>query len=216
MRYFILPLIFTAGLAAQTGPFSFGVKAGVPLTDALPGDSSPNYIVDTGRWTVGPTVELRLVGPLSLEFDALFQGYRTQSSYAYNESTYAGITYPGYYSTSRVDSKMWEIPVLLKYRFPGAKLRPFVDLGVEFAHTSSDVNGTQTCLGTADVCNTTGLNFSSQPQYKYTSTLTRRGPSGGAGVEFQYHKIKIAPEVRYAWLSVTKTDEVKILVGFTF
>jgi len=48
-------------MVAQS-PFGFGLKAGVPLSDALSADpSSPvAYVESTNRYIIGPFVEIRL------------------------------------------------------------------------------------------------------------------------------------------------------------
>ena len=54
---------------------SFGVKAGVPLNDALNGHSNGGGLVSTStdRWLIGPTIELHLPFRLSFEADALYR-----------------------------------------------------------------------------------------------------------------------------------------------
>ena len=81
MHKLILPLFFAVAAPAQR--LSFGVKAGVPVTEANPYEHAPYSMVDTGRWTIGPTVELRLFAGLSFEFDALYRGFRVQESSAF-------------------------------------------------------------------------------------------------------------------------------------
>ena len=53
-------LIFSAYAVAQ--PVGVGLKAGVPLTDALSVQPSNalQYVQDTHRYVIGPFVELRL------------------------------------------------------------------------------------------------------------------------------------------------------------
>src|SRR5579863_8800638 len=136
MRHLILPLFFAAALAAPAQRFSFGVKAGAPVTDALPYGASPYSTVDTGRWTVGPTAEVRLFSHLSFEADALFRGYRFQSS---GGSFILSGTSPVTIQTVpvaffRQNTKEWDFPLLLKYRFQAGTMHPFVDAGFEFAH----------------------------------------------------------------------------------
>src|SRR5690349_4677695 len=119
MRHLILPLIFVAALTAQAQTFSFGAKAGVPVTSALPYDNSPYSIVDTGRWTVGPTAEVPLFSHLSFEADALFRAYRFQTTGAsFLSSGFTMIAnQAGASGYSRQDTKEWDFPLLLKYRF---------------------------------------------------------------------------------------------------
>jgi hypothetical protein len=213
MRYIFLSLLFAAALTAQSDRFSFGVKAGVPLTNAVPGDYGPFWMVDTGRWAIGPTVELRVAGSFSLELDALFRGYRTLGSYAYNQITIDGVTYPAFYATGRKDTKEWDVPLLLKYRFHAAgPVRPFVAAGEEFSYASTDTAEYTSCLNTTDFCNASLY----RSQYTYNEKVIRGGPTAGVGVEFKYRKIKIAPEIRYTRRYQPKHNAVIFLVGFTF
>ena len=80
MRNLILFLLLPVLAPAQL--ISVGVKAGIPVTQALPDYvSSSSGLLDTGRWTVGPTIELRLVHGFSLEADALYRAYRLQQTF---------------------------------------------------------------------------------------------------------------------------------------
>ncbi len=102
---------------------SFGLKAGLPLNDAVNGISSGPGLVttDTERWLLGPTGEIHLPFRLSFEVDALYR----RESYAVT----SGVT--GNYS---IDN--WQFPFLGKYELHGGLLRPFVDAGVTYRHLS--------------------------------------------------------------------------------
>jgi hypothetical protein len=215
MRHFILPLFFAAALTAQAQRFSFGVKAGVPVTDALPYDNSPYSMVDTGRWTVGPTAEVRLFSHLSFEADALFRGYRSQSSggsyilaggfVLLNQAVVSGFF--------RQDTKEWDFPLLLKYRFQAGTMHPFVDAGLQYAHKSSDLTTSFSCLAGPDICAAAGVAYS---QHSSSSSVSSLGPAAGVGMEFKFGKVKISPEVRYTKLTRPNANEVTVLAGFTF
>ncbi len=221
MRHLVLPIFFAAALAASAQTFSFGVKAGSPLTSALPYDSSQSAIVDTGRWTVGPTAEFRLFSHLSLEADALFRGYRFQSvggSSILSGASLVSITNLAA-STSffSQNTKEWDFPLLLKYHFQVGAAHPFVDGGYEFAHASSDF--ANTCLGASNSCPTVpaGSSVTSvTSQSSYSSSANRRGPAAGVGLEIKFGKIRFSPEVRYTKLTRPNTNEVTVLAGFTF
>jgi hypothetical protein len=221
MRTLILPLFFAAALTAPAQRFSFGIKAGAPVTSAIPGDVSPYSIVDTGRWTVGPTAEVRLVGHLSFEFDALYRGYRAQSSdgaIIAAGTSFINLAAPGVFS-SRQNTKEWDFPLLLKYRFQAGPIHPFVDGGFEFAHTSSDY--TLTCLASQDVCSAASIAAGAgtafvNSQSQYRGSVNRRGPAAGVGLEFKYGRLRIAPEVRYTRLTRPDANQVTVLAGFTF
>src|SRR5512143_3679998 len=100
-KAFFLFLVGIAPLLAQ--PFGFGLKAGVPLNDALTADPSAPipYIQNTHRYVIGPFVEVRLPGRFSVEVDALYR------SYDYRQTLESRIGAPG-----SVSPGAWEFPVL--------------------------------------------------------------------------------------------------------
>ncbi len=108
------------GSASAFGQFvQFGVKAGLPLNDAYQGTpnigSLSSSISSTGRYIIGPEVELALPFHLGVEADALYRHYTLTGN---------GVS-------------EWEFPILLKYRFKGIPLvHPFADAGPIFNHVS--------------------------------------------------------------------------------
>ncbi|SPE41477.1 conserved exported hypothetical protein [Candidatus Sulfopaludibacter sp. SbA3] len=221
MRLFIPFLLLAAVAPAQV--ISVGVKAGIPATNALP-DYGAYYpgMIDTGRWTIGPTIEFHLFSGLSIEVDALYRGYRQDESFASGETTIpagpstAPITYPAISFSNQTSTKAWDVPMLLKYRFGTRRFRPFVDAGATFSHTSSDVTSSIVCLSSETVCGTS--NF--QPYYNQlnhsTFTMNTFGPTAGVGVEYKIGKFKLAPEVRFTHLSNPTRNLATVLLGFTF
>ena len=212
-------LFFAAALTAPAQRFSFGVKAGAPVTAAIPYDVSPYSMVDTGRWTVGPTAEVRLFSHLSFEADALFRGYRFQSTggsfILAGTSQVTGQPVPASESF-RQNTKEWDFPLLLKYRFQAGTIHPFVDGVFEFAHASSDFTNSITCLTASDTCSAAGIGSYITSQNIYSSSVNRHGPAAGAGIEFKFGKVKISPEVRYTRLTRPNANEVTVLAGFSF
>ena len=209
-------LFFAAAILAPAQIVSFGVKAGIPLTPALPYfyDYGSNML-DTGRWTIGPTVELRLGRGFAFEVDALYRGYSAVNAYASPQVILPGINLVPTFSSNRQNTKVWDFPLLLKYRFTAGRVHPFVALGYTRSHESSDVNGSFTCLGTADACSASNLS----PYYHnftYKGSYNREGATAGVGVEFKYGKIKIAPEVRYTRFFQPNQSNATLMVGFTF
>jgi len=92
----------------------------------------------------------------------------------------------------------WQIPVLAKYRFSAPGVRPFVEAGPSFRLTGN-------------------LNGARPSHY---------GITAGLGAEKQVSGLKIAPVLRYTrWaadgkrasvLALTNTNQVELLVGFSF
>jgi hypothetical protein len=213
---FLLSLLFIATLSpAQV--VSVGLKAGVPATDALPFGGTFPSMLDTGRWTVGPTIEFHLLSGLSLEADALYRGYRQQGSFASTEFTLPdGTILPAIFSSFRTSSKVWDFPVLAKYRFGKGRYRPFVDAGVTFSHTSSDGISQFSCLSGTTLCGASNLANSFFVFGESKSFANSVGPTGGTGVEVHIGKFKLAPEVRYTHLNRPGRNLATVLLGFTF
>ena len=124
-RSLIASLLLTLASPAFPQTVSFGAKVGVPLTSAYQiqfvgdgGASSFEY-----RFTVGPTVELRLHRHLSFEVDALWR----RSSFS------AG----GAHFNIGSSVNDWQFPVLFKYSIRPKGISPFVDGGGVFRRLST-------------------------------------------------------------------------------
>ncbi len=214
MRCFLplcfVSLFFVGRLVAQEQLFLFGLKGGVPVTPALPGYGPENPGLDTGRWTVGPSVEFHVIAGLWVEADALFRGYKVTGSFVFVP---AGSTSPLYQSFDQ-GVKAWDFPLLAKYRLPGACLRPFIDVGFQETHESSDyavsyVYSPEISTGAGSAA------YEPPSNYSFKGSLGRRGPVAGAGVEFRYRRFRFDPEVRYTHLT-PNINQVTLLAGVGF
>lgn len=122
----LLFLVATAAALAQS-PFGFGLKAGVPLTDALsttPGGAI-DYFQSTHRFTVGPYAEVRLPAGFSVELDALYR------SYDYGQVGNSRVGTP-----QSVSAGAWEFPLLAKKSLFGGPIQPYIEGGVALSHLS--------------------------------------------------------------------------------
>ena len=207
MRLLFLLFAFTVGAFCQ--PFSFGVKAGVPLTDFLTAAESENvgYFTTTNRFIGGVTAELHLPFGLGLEADALYR----HVNYQENSSTTAS-------STAASD---FEFPLLGKYRFPMIKVvHPFVDAGLAFDSLAGVKQEIATVInGIASTSST------SNPSELHNSTT--RGFVIGGGIDIHFLMIHILPEIRYTrWgaqqffnvnaLLHSNANQGEFLLGITF
>jgi hypothetical protein len=114
----LLFLVGAASLLAQ--PVGVGIKAGIPLNDALSVQPSGavQYLQNTHRYTVGPFIELRLPAHLTIEIDALYKSYE----------------YRQVVPTLRIQpANAWEFPVLAKYKLLGGPVQPYLEGGVAFS-----------------------------------------------------------------------------------
>src|SRR5215831_6011172 len=122
---FLVVTVFTVPAAAQN--LSFGVKAGVPVTDPFilgtPTPSINTYTFTTRRYTIGPTFELGLPYKLSFVADALYKQLHYTSN-PFGFSTFSATT----------TASSWEFPLLVKDHFFSGPFRPYGDAGFTFRH----------------------------------------------------------------------------------
>lgn len=113
-------LLFVLSFPALAQPIGVGLKAGIPLNDALTlkPSTAVQYLQDTHRYTVGPYLELRLPANLVIEIDALYRSYEFQRVIP---------TQPKQAVSS------WEFPVLAKYKLFGGPIQPYIEGGVSFS-----------------------------------------------------------------------------------
>ncbi|MGA3017599.1 MAG: outer membrane beta-barrel protein [Bryobacteraceae bacterium] len=214
MRLFFLLMAGAAGAFCQ--PFSFGVKAGVPLTDFLTAAESQNvsYVTATNRYIGGVTAELHLPFGLGVEVDALYRhlNYQEDSNIVniVSGSTIAGTT-----------ASDFEFPLLGKYRFPMIKVvHPFVDAGVAFDSLAGVKQEVTTVLN--GIIYKSGI---SNPSELHNSST--RGFVIGGGIDIHFLVIHLLPEIRYTrWgaqhffdvngLLHSNVNQGEFLLGITF
>jgi hypothetical protein len=202
----VAPAVLTAGENV-----SFGVKGGIPITDAVDtarGTTSA-YFTDTKRYLVGPTIEFHLPARFSIEIDALYKriGYQFDA------------TGPFVYSKTVANS--WEFPILGKFEILPGPVRPFVDLGMNIRNLSGVKQIRQTISGAT--FNRVELNSANEFNKRNDLGLT-----GGFGIAFKMGPVRISPEFRYTrWggenlrdpinaLLRTNRNQGDFMVGFTF
>ena len=194
-------LLLTATLSCSAQIVSFGVKAGVPATDA---PFEYGTLTGKARWTIGPAIEVRLTHCLSVELDAFYRGVDIQIQSA------AGPSLPPTAIWSTGTTRAWDFPALLKYRILDGSTRPFVSGGITGIHESADLK--HYCSGPE--CQPGDI----QVAYPWKSVVNtnRIGATVGAGLEFRFGRIKIAPELRFTRVSHPNGNMADLLVGFTF
>jgi opacity protein-like surface antigen len=211
MRLLFFLLAAAAGAFCQ--PFSFGVKAGVPLTDFLSTAQSGNvsYVTATNRFIGGVTAELHLPFGLGVEVDALYR----HLNYQENSNLVSGSTIAG---TTASD---FEFPLLGKYRFTKIKVvHPFVDAGVAFDSLAGVKQEVTAVLN--GIISKSGI---SNPGELHNSST--RGFVIGGGIDIHFLVIHILPEIRYTrWgaqhffdvngLLHSNVNQGEFLLGITF
>src|ERR1044071_8408436 len=121
-RTLFLSLLMTG--VSLAGPFSVGIRGGIPLTDFFDNVNNGNFILKstTHRYIIGPTVELKLPGGFGLEADILYRRFNYDSSFNLIDV----------FTNNRTTGNAWEFPLLAKYRLPTPVIRPYVDAGLAF------------------------------------------------------------------------------------
>lgn len=217
------PLLITASIffsSVYGQSVSFGVKAGIPLTDAVEGSYGNNSAAK--RYTVGPMVEIGLPFSFAFEVDALYRRTGYDSSF----SNFAVSTF------THVRANSWEFPLLAKYYFSPRILpiRLYVSGGYVIRHISDVAvcsNGFETNVGTGVTTYSSGC--ANNPQY-YLENDPTHGVAAGVGARLRVGPIKISPEVRYTYWGGRPFDQygsqgyyvqstqnqVDLLVGIAF
>ncbi len=218
-------LVAAAAFLALFGPrpatgqlLSFGVKGGVPLTDATEGNfSSPAM----KRYVVGPTAELKLPFSFAFEADALYR----RTGYDMTVRDF-GLT-----SGTQVRANSWEFPLLVKH-YMGPSLLPlrlYLSGGYVVRKTSG-VDGSVHTFGTDSV---SGQVIDTTAHYD-GSYLRQDDPTHGlavgGGARLHLGPLHISPEIRYTrWAGIALSDQqshgvfaqstqnqLDVLVGLTF
>jgi hypothetical protein len=115
---------------------SFGVKGGVPVTDAFSDHTSNAVDVITHsfssskNYVVGPTIELRLPLGFSVEADALYRPLDLTTDTIV-------LPQPAVHFSNNLSS--WEFPILGKYRFLHVPLvTPYIEAGPIFRAVAAE------------------------------------------------------------------------------
>jgi opacity protein-like surface antigen len=207
-------LLLCGAVSALAQPFSFGVKAGVPLDNFLDAAQSQHFAFNatTNRYIVGPMAELRLPFGLGVEFDILYRHFDYNGSGSLIDVV----------TSSRTTANAWEFPLLAKYRIPNMKIvHPYVDAGVAW-DTLSGL--TQTITRTILPGHTTTTTSSSPAELNTTAT---RGFVMGGGLSVKVLRLSVSPEIRFTrWgaqhfidpngLLHSNLNQGEFLLGITF
>jgi hypothetical protein len=183
LKQLALVLFLAAGPALA---IDLGVRGGLPFGDAFESLRTANFEVKgRNRFVVGPTLEIRLPAGFGVSLDFLYRRYQFETV------TPSGTTTNG--------AGQFEIPVMMRYHFPGMVARPFVAGGPVWSTI-------------------TGLN----------STRNSTGMALGVGLDIQIPLFHVTPELRYtrrfqdslvtapAGALKTLSNQIDLMVGFTF
>jgi len=205
MKRLLLLIALLRPFAGVAQTVSLGLKAGIPVTEALETanfDSGPadifrtqiNYTSRAKRYTVGPAVEVSLPFGLALEFDALYKRLDYNFSSKMRAASFGTFNQQQHNIVSR-----WDLPLLLKYRVRTFAYRtPYISAGL---NTNYIVNTTQ--LSRTFFTPSSGAPAAQTPSAKLRNPpaeLKYRSAEGfviAGGLEFRIHGLRAAPELRY-------------------
>jgi hypothetical protein len=197
----IAALLVSPALLAQT--VSFGVRVGVPVTDAFSVD--PNRQTATQRYTFGPTIEIDLWRGAAIGADFLFQSAMLGAGS----------------STTRV--RRWELPITFVYRLRPSPPHPFVRAGVSLNRvfdTGAAVECARGPFGEQFYC----VDSNPLAELRHRSIY---GPLIGGGLQFQFKRMRFEAEARLTrWVDrnfgvrgsavQSNLTQIEMLAGATF
>ncbi len=207
-------LFLTASCFGQR--LEIGAKLGIPLSPTF--ETSSFFTIGFGegassatrRYTVGPTVGLRLTHGFGVEFDGLYKRLGFDDDL---KSSGVVLTH------THVTANSWEFPILGKFRFLDRSVSsPYVAAGVSFRHVSG-VSVSSVTSFPGQVTSSTGTS---------SATLNNRSGRGavvGVGVELRVAFLHISPEIRYTrWGADRNLDpelhsnqnQTEVLLGIVF
>lgn len=190
-----------------------GFKIGSPINEPS-GSSSAFTQYTQGRWTGGPTVELHLPKRFSIEFDALYRNYRSNTSSLFQFDQ----TVNAYSTSSQQKTNVWDLPLLLKYRIPVRGFRPFVNAGYQWSHQSVEQSFFYQCTGPTGSCLPKNSPFPEPRGGFFNTSNVKRSIVAGGGLEFKTRYVTISPELRWSrpLHDYPRDNRFTGLVGFTF
>jgi len=182
--------------------FSFGIKGGVPLTDAFSDsttsavDAVQHSFSNSKDYVIGPTAELRLPFGFSVEADALYRPL----SLATDTTVLLFYGSPGPTTHSVTNISSWEFPILGKYHFLHTPIvKPYVEAGPIFRAVGSS-----------------------------GSYLSNEGFAMGGGVDVKLFVVRVEPEIRYSrwggdapaepgfFAAPSNQNQAELLIGISF
>jgi hypothetical protein len=193
MRTLLLALFLSAPACGEI--FSIGGIIGTPLTDVTQTTTIAgiNYLRNSTRFTIGPSLQVNLPAGFRLEIDALYRPV------AYQLAISA--------ATSNVSASQFRFPILAQYRlgsFPVVK--PYAEAGLSFDHLSN-LKQAATLL----------------PAHPGAIVqTTHAGLVLGFGIDIKVPFIRISPEIRYTrqfssdFQGISELNQAEFLVGLRF
>ena len=169
---FLLALLWICPAYARD--VSVGLIAGLPVTNLL--EARDGMISGTGRFTLGPDVQVRLRHDLAVDINLLYK----RGEFGFQSDP------------ARAAVRRLELPIQLRYRLPGPGLRPWIEIGMSFNRVVS-VAGSDECGQPGSGGRLFCLGGVPAIEMRHRST---HGPVLGAGVEFRKNRLQLDSEIR--------------------
>lgn len=170
----VLATLLLASSIGEAKSVSFGLDIGVPLNHLATAESG--MVATTGRFTLGPSLQVSLPRHFGLEADLLYKRLRFGLGS----------------EPARLTVHRLELPLQLRYVFQSSHLRPFVHAGLSFDRAIA-VSGSSACAeaiaGKGSYC--IGGKAAVQLRHRHTHGFVL-----GAGMDFRRGKLRLAPEIR--------------------
>lgn len=203
----LLPCLFALFSVCPTRAqeVSFGFSAGLPMTNLL--EARDGEVSETSRYSFGPAVRVGLPHDFAVDVSMMYK----RGEFGFSSD-------PARASVHRL-----ELPVQLRYLFPGSRVRPWIHLGMSFNRVLS--------VGGAEACGEAGLG---EPLFCVAGGAaavmrhkTTRGPTVGGGLELRKGRMRLDPEVRITrWVDrnfgtrdsslQSNLTQVEVLLGVSF
>ncbi len=175
MKLHVAAALTIMELAARTGHaqgVSPGFSGGVPVNHLAA--AAEGRVATIAHYTFGPALQVGLPHGLGVDVEFLYKRFDL-----------------GLVSVSnRIAVHRVELPLMLRYAFPGLPVRPFVHAGISFNRVIA-VGGENACPegGAGFYC--IGSETVAQLRHRHT-----HGPVLGAGLVFRRARVDLVPEVR--------------------
>lgn len=193
---------------------NFGVKGGVPFTDAFNAASNGriSYITSNKHWTLGPELDINLPLGLGIEVDALYRRLNFDSSGNGVDTFFRAAT----------TANAWDVPLLLKWRFAPGPIKPYISVGPTFRGVTNIRQRVTEFFVPPQQQRTTETSNPAELENRFGTGFTLAG-----GIQLGSGHLRVSPEIRYihwGWDSFrdtqgllgTNRNEASFLLGIVF
>ncbi|MBZ5583542.1 MAG: hypothetical protein LAQ30_15310 [Acidobacteriia bacterium] len=182
----LIPVLITLPLALAAQPrLGAGLKFGIPFQGWFEDVQGREFSFDASRgWAVGPALELRLIGGVSVEASGLYRQVGRDAGGGYSIASFS----------DRERGYSWEFPLVARVRLPlrFAGFRPLLEGGPAVNWLRTHTGGIHTAIIASQ------SSFITVPVAVHSSAndLTP-GVTAGGGLERPLGPLRVSLDVRY-------------------